>query len=412
VFLKNMGVSTHTVSIAEILGLGDEVRTQNPKLQTAGTRFYIRPYVDRLIDGRRTRVQERIYLTATTKREALAEKARIMATINQSRYVLQSQMSFGDFLEHYEREYVDRGDNLGAGTRSRYKNQIKNHVRPAFGALPMARVTTKAMDEWLAQKARDGMAWSGRMSLRNLMAGIFTQARKWGWWQEQNPALDVTVGKQRAVRVPVKLTTEQTRALLASLPEDVRMICEVALYCTCRISEVLGLQWQDIDFQAGIMHIRRRWYRGDLDEVKSLKSRRSVPLGIMADELRARYPEGAQSEFVFEVKTHVGRWKTPGACRDDRDINQHFLRPAAKALGVYQLGFGFHAFRREAVTEHAREAGSAQAQKMAGHSKADMTQHYVLVDFPEQLRSVVALQRKIRGVQQVSQNEPAVRRAG
>lgn len=79
---------------------------------------------------------------------------------------------------------------------------------------------------------------------------------------------------------------------------------------------------------------------------------------------------------------------------------------------MYRLGFGFHAFRREAVTEHAREAGSAQAQKMAGHSKADMTQHYVLVDFPEQLRSVVALQRKIRGVQQVSQNEPAARRAG
>lgn len=409
-----MGVKSHAVSIAEILGLGEEVRTQNPTLQTTGDRFFIRPYVDRLDGGTRTRVQERIYLTATTKREALAERARIMATINQSRYVLQSQLTFGDFLDHYEKQYVDRGDNLGSGTRARYKNQIKNHVRPAFGSLPMTRVNTKAIDEWMGEKARAGMAWSGRMSLRNLMCGMFTQARKWGWWQEINPAIDVTVGKQRAARVPVKLSTAQTRALLASLPDDVRMICELALYCTCRISEVLGLQWQDVDFGAGVIHIRRRWYRGDLDEVKSQRSRRSVPMGEISADLVRIYPgPDAAGQFVFEVKTHVGRWTVPGVCRDDRDINQHFLRPAAKALGVYQLGFGFHAFRREAVTEHAREAGPSQAQRMAGHSKADMTQHYVLEDRGVQERSVVALQRKIRGtVQEVRQNEPAVRRAG
>jgi integrase len=391
----------HTISIAELLGLGDDMRTQNPDIRLtkgARPRFFIRPYVDKLIDGRVERVQERIYLRATAKRLAIQEKNDIMAKINHSKYVVQAQMSFGDFLDHYLKEYVRRPDNLGAGTRARYESQIKNHIRPAFGTLPMARVTTKAMDEWMSDKASAGMAWAGRMSLRNLMCGIFTQARKWGWWQEVNPALDVTVGKQRPVREPAKLTTEQTIALLAALPEDVRLICEVALYCTCRISEVLGLMWKHVDFETGQLQIRQRWYRGDLDEVKTRKARRNIPMGRLAADLAAIYPGAEAAErFVFSVQTHVGDWRQPGTCRDDRDLNQHFLRPAAMKLGVYVPGFGFHAFRREAVTAHSQQAGPNQAQIMAGHSKADMTQHYNLRDHAIQEASVLALQEKIRG---------------
>jgi hypothetical protein len=54
---------------------------------------------------------------------------------------------------------------------------------------------------------------------------------------------------------------------------------------------------------------------------------------------------------VFGVKT------TKGICRDDRDINNYFLRKQAKALGLYYVGFGFHAFRREAITAITASAG-------------------------------------------------------
>jgi len=36
-------------------------------------------------------------------------------------------------------------------------------------------------------------------------------------------------------------------------------------------------------------------------------------------------------------------------------VLQHFLRPAAEKLGLYHPGFGFHSFRREAVTALAQE---------------------------------------------------------
>ncbi|MGB6941226.1 MAG: hypothetical protein WBE37_02365, partial [Bryobacteraceae bacterium] len=42
-------------------------------------------------------------------------------------------------------------------------------------------------------------------------------------------------------------------------------------------------------------------------------------------------------------------------------------------MGLYYLGFGFHSFRREAVTALAQEIGSPQTMNAAGHSKAGMT---------------------------------------
>jgi len=401
------------ISISELLGLEDQVRTQDPKIHvTSGKRprFYIRPYVERLVDGRLARVQERIYLKATAKRDAIREKNEVMATINHSKYVVQSQMNFGEFLDHYLDEYVRKPENLAAGTRGKYESHIKKHIRPAFADLPMGMITTKTIDAWLGEKARAGLSSSTRLDLRNLMSGIFSQARRWGWWKEMNPATDATVGRQRPAREPVKLTVAETRALLAALPADVRLICETALYCTLRISEVLGLQWKHIDFAGGKILVRQRWYRGDLDIVKSKKANRDVPLGALADDLRAMFPgAGRENDFVFNVQTHEGRWKTPGVCRDDRDLNQHFLRPAAIALDIYRQGFGFHTFRREAVTVHGQNMGALQTQRMAGHATADMTQHYTLADFEAQERSVLALQARVRGSKVVSiraANEP------
>jgi integrase len=154
--------------------------------------------------------------------------------------------------------------------------------------------------------------------------------------------------------------------------------------------EVLGLQWKHVDWNRGLLLVRQRYYRGDLDEPKTRKAKRDVPLGYLAEHLRRTWPgDGHEEEFVFAVKT------TRGICRDDRDINQHFLRKAAKSLGLYWPGFGFHAFRREAITPISATAGVGQAMNAAGHTKADMSQEYTLTDLSEQERAVRAHQERI-----------------
>jgi integrase len=250
------------------------------------------------------------------------------------------------------------------------------------------------IDQWLIEKAKPrvigegkdqkikpGLSWNTRTDLRNLMSGIFAKAIEWGLWKGSNPVASVTVGKKKIARPHRKLTTEQTRNLLDALPADVRLICETALYCTLRISEVLGLQWQHIDFLRGVIHVRQRFYRGDVDVVKSERSNRDVPMGLLAKDLLKLHPgAGHEADYVFSVRTHVGREKKPRVCRDDRSIGHYFLKPAAVEQKIYYPGLGFHAFRREAITELAPLVGANQAQRMAGHSTADMSLQYTQSD--------------------------------
>src|SRR5262249_55016397 len=137
-------------------------------------------------------------------------------------------------------------DNLAASTQAKYAAHLKNPMRPAFSHLAIADINTLRIDDWLAAKNDAGLSWSTRSDLRNLMSCIFRQAKKWDLWKQENPANHATVGRKRMVREKRKQATEGTRRLLLALPEDVRLIVMTALFCTLRVSELLGLQWKHI----------------------------------------------------------------------------------------------------------------------------------------------------------------------
>ena len=222
----------------------------------------------------------------------------------------------------------------------------------------------------------------------------FTKAIEWGRWKDRNPMERVHVGRKRAAREQRKLTDDQTRRLLSALPYNVRLAACVCLFCTLRVSEVLGLQEKHLDFANRLIRVRQRFYRGDLDEPKNDRARRDVPMGYLADDLKTLC-KGDPERFVFQIETHPAWGKKTAICRDDRDLNQHFLRLAAKDLGFYWIGFGWHALRREAVTAIGSVLGIGQAMKMAGHSTADMSVHYTLSDQVAQENAVRARQETI-----------------
>ncbi len=152
---------------------------------------------------------------------------------------------------------------------------------------------------------------------------------------------------------------------------------------------VCHLQEKHFNFADGTIHVEQRYYRGDLDTTKSERSTRTVRMGLLAPSLKKRMT-GNLDAFVFSVMT------VRGETRDASDINQHFLRPAAKKLGLYWEGFGFHSFRREAITEIGK-LDPMQAQKLAGHTHADLTLLYTLDDATRQEAAVRALQERLMG---------------
>ena len=214
-------------------------RFQDPTLeQNKNGSWYIRPWVDVITARGLERRKKQIVLGPESigRRGALAAKRRVMETINRASYVIQSQIRFGDLLAEYEDRHTAK---QAFPTQNKYASLIKNHIRPAFAELQLSEVTGQLVQKWLDEKNK---SWSTKTDLRNLMSGIFERAIAWKYWQDANPIEHVTAGRKRLVREKKKLTDEQTQRLLAALPPQVRTMACVALFCTLRISEALGLQ--------------------------------------------------------------------------------------------------------------------------------------------------------------------------
>ncbi len=199
------------------------------------------------------------------------------------------------------------------------------------------------------------------------------------------------------VREKKKLTLEQTQQFLAEQPYDVRMLCCVSLFCTLRVSEALALQEKHLDFENSLILIRQSFYRGVLRDVpKSKKGWREIPMGYLRDDLE-RICSGDPEAYVFRIRTTPNWGREIGVCRDDRDLNQYFLRPIAKKLKFYYPGFGFRALRREAITSIGSIAGIGEAMNAAGHAQVDTTLLYTLTDMSARKRAIEQHQEKILG---------------
>jgi integrase len=88
-------------------------------------------------------------------------------------------------------------------------------------------------------------------------------------------------GHRLARRDPVDAQPCETR-LLAALPESERAFWAVALFCGLRRGELRGLQWSNVDFDAGVIRVERSWdpVAGPID-VKTGASRRAIPMAFV-----------------------------------------------------------------------------------------------------------------------------------
>lgn len=380
---------------------------QDPPLKkTAGLkpRWYVRV---RQRVGKGPRQQGRIYLGYCAEmkiQQANRERAAKLAEINGQVFTIPSNVLLQDFVLIYNEKHLPT---LGTAAQSKYRLQLTNHIVPAFGKWKLSAIGTEEIQAFLNQKetrcgtcriCKDGcgvgckgLSWWTRTDLRNILSSIYTKAEDWGYWTAKNPVARASCGRQRNKRVRKILTDAQLTALIEALPVDVALIVKVADTTGMRISEILGLKWKNVDLMTGWLYVRERQYRGDEDIPKSERSIRGLALGNLVEEMRdhLKKTRGEDEDHVFQHPN--------GGPYDDRNLNQHFLRKAAKSLGFYFEGFGFHSFRRGAITgvqEHG--ASTIEASQMAGHSRPAVTNQYTIVQQKRQEELVVKRQGRFQ----------------
>src|SRR5580698_8154491 len=137
-------------------------------------------------------------------------------------------------------------------TQYAYDVYLKKWVLPRWRSYRLSEVKAVDVEAWLKTMP---LARGSRAKIRNLMSALFSHAIRWEW-TERNPIQSVRQSAKR-MRTPDVLTPEEIMALLKELPEPLRTAAELDAFTGLRRGELIGLQWEDVDFENLVIHVRR-----------------------------------------------------------------------------------------------------------------------------------------------------------
>lgn len=246
-------------------------------------------------------------------------------------------------VEHYKLKEMpmDTHEGKTRGTKLVYNSNLKLYILPRWGDYPLRRVMSVEVEEWL--KTLKHLAPGSKAKIRNLMSTIFRHAIRWGWLsQNENPIALVRCSSRRA-RTPDTLTAEEFRALFHRLQTRERALGILCATTGLRISEVLGLKWENIDLADKSMNVLRSYVDGAIGPCKSETSQQPVPLDeIVIESLlewRSVCAYNAATDWTFASETLFGtRPMWPDSLRTK------FLQPSARKAGITKR-IGWHTFR-------------------------------------------------------------------
>ena len=221
------------------------------------------------------------------KREAEALLVQLLHQRDTGIDVPPGKITVWEFLERWLEDYAVV--NTAPKTYRTTKDIVRRHLVPSFGSIPLTKLRPQHIQEHYSRALREGrLDGNGGLSARSVLRQhqvLHTALRHAVKWQllARNPADAVQPPRRRRQEVR-PLTLDELHRLLASADQTpFGTLIYVAVQTGLRQGELLGLRWQDVDLDAGVLHVQRvaQWLstRGTVfREPKTPKSRRAVAL--------------------------------------------------------------------------------------------------------------------------------------
>jgi integrase len=240
----------------------------------------------------------RVRLAATTKTDAIAQLRTLQVDFergeqHRSGVGLTLDELADDYLTHLRAPIGDTDPRRRRSPRTvaHYDEQLRLHVRPVLGRRLAAELTAADVRRLLDLLAAKRLAPSSRTGLLNILSGLLAYGVKQGA-VERNVVRDLDRDdRPTAARLtePRYLAREEVDRLLAAMGDTFRPAAATCAYAGLRLSEALGLRWQDVDLKAGTLSVTAQLGQdGERVPLKTAASAATVPmLPALVLELRA-----------------------------------------------------------------------------------------------------------------------------
>lgn len=303
----------------------------------------------------------RYWATFDAKADADAWLASARTTMARGQWVDPDagQVRFGD----YARQWLEDRLTLRPRTQELYASELRRHILPAFGAMPLAAITTARIRSWHAGVARTKPITAAKCyRLLRVILNTAVEDRL----LVSNPCVVKGAGKEQSPERAVP-TLAQIDAVADALAPRYRALVYTAAYAGLRLGECAALTRGRLDLARGTIAIVEQaqqvvgqgWILG---KPKSDAGKRTVAI---------------PAALVTILDVHLASFVGPGddalvftADKGGPLLAQHFDRRFARAREAVGIGWlRFHDLRHFAGTT-AAQTGATTRELMArfGHS--------------------------------------------
>jgi len=254
-------------------------------------------------------------------------------------------------------------------TEGIYQRNLENHIAPYFGNTRCDKLTQGKMQGFIDSLIENELSAVTAQSVFIFLKASITSAN--------SSIFDVNMPKKTKPTVEFLSVDEQKRLEKAAKEsgETDYIAIMLTLYTGVRLGELAGMMWRDIDFECGLLHVRRTMQRIRSDgkaktelallPPKSESSEREIPLQDFLIELLREMKTKSNCEYIVSAK---------GKPIEPRSIQRRFkkLLIAAEVKEV-----NFHATRHTFATRILETGCDVKSlSEILGHSSATTTFKY------------------------------------
>ena len=210
-----------------------------------------------------------------TKKDAEVELAKFVTEVQNGLVIDGKSLKFSEFTEIWKRDYGSK--ELAPSTYKRYCRMLETRLLPYFGHFYINKIKPTDIMKFydllekdtqlVRKKGNNGSKTKKPLSGKTILEHhrlLRAMLHKAVYWQlvVSNPAERVQPPKARKPKRK-SYDDEQTKILLENLEllssEDTKYKVAIILtvFTGVRLGELMGLEWQDVDFKNGIISINR-----------------------------------------------------------------------------------------------------------------------------------------------------------
>lgn len=310
-----------------------------------------------------------------TQKEVREKMQAAAVEVNTGTYIPQAKLNIRQWLDIWSNEYMG---NLKPGTIRTYQIMIKKHIQPAMGEVKLSDLHPHIVQTFI--NGLGGLSVSTiRLVYKILHAALEKAVRL--EYIPKNPAAYCVLPKFEQKPI-VPLNDAQIAALLtAASGTAIEHLLIVALFSGLRISELLGLSWDQINMEKNTITVSKQlsspatrdkglFITPKNGKTRTLKTAHSVMIALNEQRIRQA-----------EMRLRIGQiWSNEHnlvfTTEDGSILERHTVASAFKAVQAAAglEGFRFHDLRHTYAVNAIRAGDDIKTiQGNLGHASAAFT---------------------------------------